>query len=171
MFSMQPACRGIVLVLLSLALASVAAPAPAAAQGCVHCSLCHAGDGDAGNVAFPGDDTAVHDVGAGTHMSCVNTGPCNERHPISLGCLRSEEQEEDAIEVVLAGVLEALADGDEAEAYRLVRRRPFNSRLYYLPHRSAIQAKACGDAVLVHLPLRSPEALALAAQNQDPQEQ
>lgn len=171
MFSMQPTGFGIVLVLVSLALATVAVPAPAAAQGCVYCSSCYAGGGDVGNVAFPGDDKAVHAVGAGTHLSCVATGPCSEQHPISLGCLRSEEQEEDAIDVVLAEGLETLADGDEMKAYRIVRRLPSDSRLYYLPDRSAIQAKGCDDAVLLHLPLRSPEVLALAAQDQDPQEQ
>jgi len=58
---------------------------------------------------------AVHDLGAGTHRSCVNTGPCSQRHPISLGCLRSEEQEEDAIEVVLARVLALAAQEQDPQ--------------------------------------------------------
>ena len=162
MSSMEPRRIGIALVLLSLTI--VAVPAPAAAQGCVHCSLCRPDTGEMGNVAIEGDHTAVHERGGGTHSSCVSTGPCSEQHPVSADCLAPNEEDQDE-DAVLAELFDAVAEGDELTAYRLARRKPLGDRIYYVPERAAVQARGCGGRVVVHLPVRSPGVLVLAARD------
>jgi hypothetical protein len=81
-------------------------------------------------------------------------GACSQKHPVACapgggggGFLYDQSGG------VLDAVLAAVSAGDALEAYRIVLRQPKESPVHFVPERTAIQVRGCGEHVIAHIPL------------------
>lgn len=135
----------------SYAKSGVSAHAPkGVGQGCAFCTSC-GGLGKIGNIAWdPMAPLAINEVGAGLHPDeCFLTGNCAAQHPETCGPATQAA----AVVEAAAAAVDAYLAGDALAAYRVVRSRPENGRLYFSVARFAIQMRGCDDSISLHLPL------------------
>ena len=135
---------------------TVFVPSWAEAQQCVVCTNMgienEEGDWELGHVAQD-HPNGIHGRGGGTHPDVLWDGWCSSKHPLD-ECGRNGggalyRQASGALEAVLA----AVSVGDALEAYRVVLRQPKESLVQFVPERTAIQVRGCGDHVIAHIPL------------------
>ena len=80
-------------------------------------------------------------------------GNCLNKHPVACGPGRGGPPLYDQSGKVLDAVLAAVLAGDALEAYRIVLRQPKESPVHFVPERTAIQVRGCGEHVIAHIPL------------------
>ena len=131
--------------ILAVSVAStVLGPSRAEAQACLICSEVKVGN-SLGHIAT----NSVHGIHArrgGPHPKRMWPGDCDDKHPI-------ECAPEGGGGEVLDTVLAAVSAGDALEAYRIVLRQPKESPVHFVPERTAIQVRGCGEHVIAHIPL------------------
>ncbi len=139
--------------ILAVAVAStVLGPSRADAQACLICSEVKVGN-SRGHIAT----NSIHGIHArrgGSHPKEMWPGTCDEKHPIECA---PEEGGGPGLYAqsggVLDAVLAAVSAGDALEAYRIVLRQPKESPVHFVPERTAIQVRGCGEHVIAHIPL------------------
>lgn len=106
---------------------------------CVDCFEC----GGNGHKAFQLLN-GYHELGAGVHSTCFETGSCALQHPMTCNIGSTELKE--TLERVRLAVLAA----DEVQLIRIVGD---DDRVQFVQTRSAVQVVGCGGQVVAHFPV------------------
>lgn len=93
-------------------------------------------------------------LSGGSPRDVMWSGTCSDKHPVACapgggggGSLYDQSGG------VLDAVLAAVSAGDALEAYRVVLRQPRESPVHFVPERTAIQVRGCGEHVVAHISL------------------
>ena len=145
--------RSFAWILAVAVVSTVLGPSRAEAQACLICSEVKVGN-SRGHIATNNDAHGIHARRGGPHPDKMWPGNCDEKHPIACA---PEEGGGPGLYAqsggVLDAVLAAVSAGDALEAYRIVLGQPKESPVHFVPERTAIQVRGCGEHVIAHIPL------------------